>query len=299
MQSAVGTSQARGPEMLLVGYTFRGRPARVGFEAARACGYDGVELRNFSEIDFRSVEGVQRSLEVAAALASETGVPVRAAFISPVVASEDSAEQKARLSFYEAVLPLLGQAGVSLLHVQVQRLRSVQGKMRGIVGLSARDEDFDAAAQALEAVGRVASDCGVVVAVESHMGTIHDLACAQHRLISRVDLPSVAASLDFCNLKMVHDGEDLDEVIEAFAGRIGYVHCKNLVRNAGSPPHWNVSLAHGHLDYGRLVERLTAAGFAGPYAIEYCGPGDPHVYAREDADYLRSVFERVASQRGG
>ena len=279
------------PKMLLVGYTFRGRQARVAFEAAKAWGYDGIELRNFPEVDFSSVEGVRKSLETTLPLAAETGVPIEAAFIGPILASDDPQEEKERLAFYEAVLPILAEANVRILHTQVRRVRKVRGETRSIVGLSARDEDFDAAATALEAVGEQAAKCGVTVAVESHMGTIHDLASAQYRLISRVNLPCVTASLDFCNLEIVHAGEDLEEVIDSFAGRIGYAHCKNLVREKSGAAHWNVSLAHGHLDYGRIVEKLRSVGFSGPYGVEYCGPGDPHVYAREDARYLRSLFE--------
>ena len=282
------------PSMLLVGYTFSGRPASVAFEAAKAYGYSGMELRNFPEVDFRSAEGVRKSLEATLPLAQDTGIPIEAAFLGPILASDDPEEQKARLAFYDEVLPVLAGANVRLLHTQVRRVRSVRGERRSIVGLSARDEDFDAAATALRAVGKRAADVGVTVAVESHMGTIHDLASAQYRLLSRVDLASVAASLDFCNLKMVHADEDLDDVIESFAGRIGYAHCKNLVREKSGAAHWNVSLARGQLDYGRIVEKLAAVGFAGPYGVEYCGTGDPHVYAQEDAAYLRPLLEKVA-----
>ena len=284
-------------ELVLVGYTFRGRPAREAFEAARAYGYGGIELRNFAETDFASVDAVRASLDAVKPLTSATGVPVVSAFISPIVASDDATEQQGRLEFYEAILPVLARAGVRILHVQVQRIRTVRGQRRHVTGFTASDADFDAAAEALGHVGRAAGDAGVTVAVESHMGTIHDLAAAQVRLISRVDLPSVAASLDFCNLKMVHADEDLDEVIDRFAGRIGYVHCKSLVRDAAGRASWDVSLAHGHLDYGRIVTKLDEVGYNGPYAIEYCGRGDPHVYAREDAEYLRAVLDRP--QRGG
>jgi len=292
LASAV-SRQGSGPEVLLVGYTFRGRPAGVAFEAAASYGYDGIELRNFPEVNFSSVESVRKSLETVAPLAAETRIPVTAAFIAPILASDDNKETETRLGFYREILAVLAEQNVRILHTQVRRTRNVNGKTQTVVGSSAQDDDFDAAAAALRAIGECAAEVGVVVAVESHMGTIHDLAFAQHRLIARVDLPSVTASLDFCNIKMVHAEEDLDEVIDAFAGRIGYAHCKNLVREKSGAVHWNVSLAHGHLDYGSIVSKLESVGFKGPYGIEYCGPGDPHVYAREDAEYLRSVLERI------
>ena len=36
-----------------------------------------------------------------------------------------------------------------------------------------------------------------------------------------------------------------------------------------------------------------AAGYTGPFGVEYCGTGDPDVYAEDDARYLKALMARV------
>jgi hypothetical protein len=61
-----------------------------------------------------------------------------------------------------------------------------------------------------------------------------------------------------------------------------------VVRNA-----WNVPVRYGDINHFRVLQALRSAGYSGPLAIEYCGTGDPDVFAEEDARYLSSLAARV------
>ena len=80
--------------------------------------------------------------------------------------------------------------------------------------------------------------------------------------------------------------------VHKFGAKIGYTHIKNLkVFPWGYD--WNLPVRLGDINYFRVLHALKAAGYTGPLAIEYCGTGDPDVFAEEDGRYVAELAKRV------
>jgi len=86
--------------------------------------------------------------------------------------------------------------------------------------------------------------------------------------------------------------EALIETIRSFGPRIGYVHIKN-VKLLPLGYDWNLPVRWGDINYCLVLKALKEARYQGPLAVEYCGTGDPDVFAAADADYLRGLIERL------
>jgi sugar phosphate isomerase/epimerase len=56
---------------------------------------------------------------------------------------------------------------------------------------------------------------------------------------------------------------------------------------------WNIALRWGELNYHLILKTLTEVGYEGPLAVEYCGTGDPDVFAEDDARYIRQLMARL------
>lgn len=125
---------------------------------------------------------------------------------------------------------------------------------------------------------------GVRIAVESHMGTLHDTVAGLDRLLGLCSNKSVQVCLDFANLLVCEPGLDLSECIRHFSGHIGYVHIKNN-RGVGAKADWSVPVRMGEIDYRRLLPVLEQH-YDGVLGVEYCGEGDPDWVVADDAKYL-------------
>jgi sugar phosphate isomerase/epimerase len=119
------------------------------------------------------------------------------------------------------------------------------------------------------------------------MGTLHDTADAQGRLLDACVSDQITASLDFANLLIENPQEDLAAVIQRFSRRIGYVHMKNVRLRPGAWD-WDVPLREGDINYRRLLPILLET-YQGPLGVEYCGSGDPVMVVEDDATYLQDI----------
>jgi len=276
-------------ELCLVGYTYRGYPMRYAFERAQAFGFQAVELRDFEDCDLSTPKRAAESLERAAELAGSCGLALRSLFYGPLPVSRER-ERAAEEAAYEKVIATLAEWRVPILHTRLSlRRRSGVGE---VVAAEADEDDYRAVQETLRRVVPMAEACRVRIALETHMDTIHDAAASQLRIVSECDSPWLTASLDFANMLITNPREPLWETIQAFGPRIGYTHCKN-VKLSPTGYDWNLPLRYGDINYFRVLQALRSAGYSGPLAIEYCGTGDPDVFAEEDARYLSGLAARV------
>jgi len=272
----------------LVGYTYRGYEMAYALGQARAFGYQGIELRDFADIDLSCADGLEHALDRAQRACSELGLRIVAAFFSPLhvrrgaVMAENAAE-------FSRALASLAAHQVPILHTRVSMAGGHGGEL---VSADALEEDYAAAQSALNGLAVEAASCGVQIAVETHMGTIHDTVDAQLRLLRGVTSPAVGACLDFANALIQNRQEDVYAAVAACRERLCYVHLKN-VRLLPAGYDWNVPLRYGDVNYARVLRALRENGYGGPLAVEYCGTGDPDVFAEEDARYLSDLVRRV------
>lgn len=268
-------------------------------ERARAFGYHSIELRDFEDIDLSTPVSVANSLDRAARLAKAHALDIHSLFYSPLPVSRQ-AERAAEERAFGEVIALLAEYQVPVLHTRLSLYREtrsghtphpgplLQGeRVEGgeVVAASATDSDYRAVQKTLQRIVPVAEQHQVRIALEAHMGTIHDTAASLCRIVSSCPSSCLTASLDFANMLIACRGESLVETVRAFGSRIGYVHVKNI-RLLPSGYDWNVPLRWGDINYRLVLKALKEVRYDGPLAVEYCGTGDPDVFAEDDAEYL-------------
>ncbi len=276
-------------ELCLVGYTYRGYEMAYAFERGRAFGYRGVELRDFRDIDLSSPAGVEEALEKAVPLARANGLAIYSLFYAALPVSRSGERVSEEKTFCE-IIPILARFGVPLLHTRLSLL--ARDGSREVETADAREEDYAAVQETLRRMTPSAEQHGVRIALEAHMGTIHDTAASLLRIVTACGSPFLTASLDFANFLIARREEDLAQAVQAFGTHIGYTHIKN-VKLFPWGYDWNLPVRLGDINYYRVLHALKATGYRGPLAIEYCGTGDPDGFAEEDARYLAELARRV------
>lgn len=276
-------------ELCLVGYTYRGYEMAYACAQARAFGYSGIELRDFHDVNLSTPAGVADSLHRAQRVAEEHGLAIYSVFHAPLPVSYEREREAEERAFGE-VIAVLADFRVPILHTRLSLRRG--GREQEVVSAGAREPDYEAVRETLSRVANLAERHQVRIALESHMGTIHDTAASLRRIVFACESPYLTASLDCANLLIAHREESLVEVVRAFGPRIGYTHIKN-VKLFPWGYDWNLPVRWGDINYYLVLQALKEAGYRGPLAVEYCGPGDPDVFAEDDARYLKSLVARV------
>ncbi len=278
-------------ELCMVVYTYRAYDS-IGYavERAQAFGYSGIELRDdFPDVDFSTPAHVADSLGRVTRMAGAHGLSIYALFYSSLPVSRQH-ERAAEEGTFGEVLGVLADFGVPILHTRLS-LQRRDGKGE-VIAAGAREDDYQAVQDTLSRVVPAAEELGVRIALETHMGVIHDTAASQLRIVSTYGSPYLTATLDFANMLIVHPGEPIVESIHAAGPHIGYVHMKNVKLRPGGYD-WNLPLRWGDVNYHQVLLALKGAGYTGPFGVEYCGTGDPDVYAEDDARYLKALMARV------
>jgi L-ribulose-5-phosphate 3-epimerase len=132
-----------------------------------------------------------------------------------------------------------------------------------------------------------AEAAGVIVALEIH----GDLMASGERsipLLDRIGHPAVKVNYDTANVEF-YSGVHAEDDLPAIADRVAHVHLKDTTGGKGV---WNFpALGEGRVDFGRVVEILSAAGFEGPYSVE--------VEFRDDQPWppLEGVSEAMRASR--
>lgn len=248
------------------------------FRRASLYGYDGIELRSFSDFSLSTADSAKNSLRRAAELAARFGVELSAVYEPVTVRPDGRLEGADRI---RQISTIFQEVGVGVWHTRINLENGPDAASR------ASTSDFDRAA---EGADRLVGACGALrVAFETHMGTIHDTVAGAGEILARCE--SVFVSLDFANLLIANRAEELGDVARKLADRVGYIHVKNLkfTGSAYDDYDWSIPLELGAIDYRSLFSQLPTDG---PFAagIEFCGEGDRSYFAQRDIEYLRAIL---------
>lgn len=156
----------------------------------------------------------------------------------------------------------------------------------------ATEDQYRRAADGLRALGDVAQEMGFRMALETHMGYIHDLPESAMRLVNMVDHPAVGVNLDYGNLQYFEKPHSLRDAISLCGDRLYYVHLKNSIP-LGSGERLPTALSEGEINHREYLQLLTEAGFDCPICIEASRPGDREWHAQQDIAYFRSLISDI------
>ncbi|MFO0909113.1 MAG: sugar phosphate isomerase/epimerase [Isosphaeraceae bacterium] len=144
----------------------------------------------------------------------------------------------------------------------------------------------------LRAIGDTASECGIVVALETHKGPTQH-AQAMLETIAYVDHPSILLNFDTGNIAYYNAGMNAADQLERVKHLVRNVHLKD---NRGQPEDWYFPAVGqaGGVDFTRIREILDGVGFAGPYTIEIEGIlGEPEPGLEGRVDRVRASVDHL------
>jgi len=127
----------------------------------------------------------------------------------------------------------------------------------------------------------VAEAEGICLALENppngRVGTIEAIG----RLLNQ--LPKLQLTFDTGN--WVIAGNHPSDAVQAFAGRIGYLHLKDIrILGGGAYGHCQPGL--GGIDFHPLLKELGEAGYQGPKVLEFLAGQEPEARIQAALDYL-------------
>lgn len=193
--------------------------------------------------------------------------------------SEESLEQS--LDLCERYVSLCAR-------VSCRRLRTFTSPLGAFAsGEDASEDAWSRAVRGLRQVCEMAAPHGIAAVMEVHFGAgqLYDTSEAALRLLQEVDRPGLTV-----NLELPLRGEGFSQSAESLGDVVTHVHASNWVGDWGN----FTLLDQGVVDYQEFLSILAVHGFDGYVSIEHAN-ADPIGYARHNAEYLRAVFERIAS----
>ncbi len=135
-----------------------------------------------------------------------------------------------------------------------------------------------------------AQAAGVTLALEIH----GDLMASGERsipLLDRIGHPAVKVNYDTANVEY-YSGVRAEDDLAAIADRVAHVHLKDM---RGGKGEWDFpALGEGHVDFGRVLDVLSGAGYDGPYAVEIEFTGEPWPPLAEVTAAMRASREALA-----
>lgn len=276
------------------GYPFRRYPLIHVFAMAKRFGWDGIELVHYHFDE----ERVEEEVDAAVALGARYGTLIGCVGYCGQFTDDDPdlrehsirrAEGAIRACERHNIPQVNGWAGTTLVRDP--------GDWRRNGSAAASEIHYDRAASAYRRLGKLASECGVTVCVETIMNSVHDTIAATARLLDLVDNPAVKATPDPSNFYVHGEAERDPGVLDALAGRIGYFHVKNCLPTVDTEYGvvFTVDAAHGAVDNCAWLAKLTALGGVPRLAVEYCGDGDPHPRLAAAQAYVRECLDIAAA----
>jgi len=167
--------------------------------------------------------------------------------------------------------------------------------------------------ESLSALGPVAAQARVVLAVETHFNTLTCSAAETGALVRRVGHPNVRVLYDQPNLEF-SEGEKYPEALRHLEGLIAMVHVKDLVYKQGVTGGFASSRVvtvdeserrvssripgQGIIPWPEILPILAAQGFSGWLSLEYERRWYPHDLPpaeegmRQGLEYLQGLLRR-------
>ncbi|NPV46863.1 MAG: sugar phosphate isomerase/epimerase [Armatimonadetes bacterium] len=155
----------------------------------------------------------------------------------------------------------------------------------------AKQSVWDATVAEIQEACDRAAKMSVMFAAEMHDDTLADTGPSARRLVEEVGRANFRLNFQVGNLGV----EDQHDRLETVLPYVVHVHCQNfrLDHTSGATREVRVHLGEGVVDYGRLISRLTGAGYAGHFAVEFAAEEGPNKEdsLRRDLLYLRSLLD--------
>lgn len=274
-------------EIYLHSYSFRDYSLDEALRAAKAYGYDGVELHG---IHFNASYPAAE-LAYCLQLAADHESAIRCVDFKADLVQDDERAVAEAVSSLKTQVETTAKRGILRMNGFTGFLTGAEpGDFSRNGSHIATDTHYARCAEAMREVAGTAEQFGVTMTLEIHMNTIHDTVASTARLLDMIGSDRVLAAPDPGNMYATCADDRRVEALDALRGRIGYLHLKNC-RLSEDGCDFSVKLADGHIDTRRYLKRLRALGYTGPVCLEYVGQGDPHVPAEADIAYVKRCIE--------
>ncbi len=135
-----------------------------------------------------------------------------------------------------------------------------------------KERHFDLMVQGLRAAKPFIEREGFALALDNH-GMVTNDADLQVRIFEAVGSRSIGANVDTMNYRWAgHDLATVGRYYHVIAPHARHVHFKD---GSGSRQNYRgAALGEGEIDLELAVRELRAAGYSGPWTVEYEGPRD-------------------------
>jgi sugar phosphate isomerase/epimerase len=136
-----------------------------------------------------------------------------------------------------------------------------------------------------------ADRAGVVVALEIH-GDIMASSDVTIPLIEKIGRDSIRVNYDTANVEY-YSGDSAVDDLPKITRYLAHVHLKDTTGGKGN---WDFpAVGDGTVDFARVREILTDAGYSGPYSVEIEFQGEPWPSLDAVNDAMRRSYERLTS----
>ena len=159
------------------------------------------------------------------------------------------------------------------------------------VSIKAGDTDRSLVWDRLRAIGDIAGQLGLTVAMETHPDLITNGEVARETMTA-IDHPHVRVNFDTGNVYFYNENRTALAELERIIDYVVAVHIKD---SAGGYQEWNFpTLGTGVVDFPAIFGRLNARGFTGPFTMELEGTKG---IERDEAAQLQYIADSVAYLR--
>ena len=135
-----------------------------------------------------------------------------------------------------------------------------------------------------------AEAAGVVVALEIH-GDIMASSDVTIPLLEKIGRDSIRVNYDTANVEF-YSGQKAVDDLPKITPYLAHVHLKDTTGGKGN---WNFpAIGDGVIDFGRVLEILSDAGYTGPYSVELEFQGEPWPPLAEVTDAMRRSREHLS-----
>jgi inosose dehydratase len=176
-------------------------------------------------------------------------------------------------------------------HVRhAQFVRDVGGQYLQVIderprGRDPVPEDYRRMGRLLTELGRRTADLGVPLGLHNHMGALSQSPDEVARILDAADPRFVRLELDTAHYQ--HAGGDPAEDVRQFAGRLLFLHLKDLEGDRF------VELGRGNVDFKALFAALDKIGFDGWGVVELDSVPDPARTPKESGAIARRYLEAL------
>lgn len=187
-----------------------------GIKLFASLGLDGIEIVAQEGTPF-NINLPEAEIDRIIAAGKEYNLPI--VTLTPyywAINSENDAERRENIDGLKKAILLAKKMGAGFV-------RSYGGKD---TACGTEDVKFARSVEALKEAGKLAEDNGITIIVENHPGTMTRTGTATAEMVKAVDMKSVRALYDPCNV-LNDTSEDWLTTYEAQQDLIGYVHCKD------------------------------------------------------------------------